>query len=143
MDIGGRMRILIILLFLSQNVLAQEVVIRDSVTTGYKAQVNKLGTKYGLGVDSTPATAIYYGQTTVSNAGTAVVLGSSTAIRSVCIKALTGNTGKMYVGDTSVTSSNGYELPKDVSICLDINNLNLVYINASVNGEAVSYVAVN
>lgn len=135
--------ILFILLIISNISYAQEVVIRDSVTTGYKANVSKMGTKFGVNNDPLPATSIFYGQTTVSTAGTAVVLASTQAIRSVCVKALTGNTGIMYVGDSSVLSSNGYELPKDLSVCLDINNLNLVYINSSVNGEKVSYIAVN
>lgn len=137
-------KVLILLLFLSQIVMAQEVVIRDAVTTGNKAPVNKLGTKFGLGVDSTPASTIYEGQVAVSTAGSRVQLsGSSVPIRSVCIKALTGNTGKMYVGDVTVASSNGYEMPKDLSVCLDVNNLNLIYIDASVNGESVAYIAIN
>lgn len=133
----------LLLFLISSNVFAQEVVIRDSITTGNKANVSKLGTKYGVNNDPLPATTIYYGQTTVVTAGTAVVLASSTSIRSVCIKALTGNSGNMYVGDSSVLATTGYELPKDLSVCLDINNLNLVYINSSVNGEKVAYIAVN
>ncbi len=136
--------ILILLILISNISYAQEVVIRDAVTTGYKANVNKLGTKYGVGVDSIPATSIYTAQITVTTAGTRVQLsGSSVPIRSVCVKALTGNTGKMYVGDITVSSSIGYELPKDVSICLDVNNLNLIYIDSSVNGEKVSYLGIN
>lgn len=140
----NKLKALVLFLFLLPAFAnAQEVVIRDNTTTGYKANVNKLGTKYGLGIDSIPATSIYFGQTTVTTAGTRVVLASSQSIRSVCVKALTGNTGKMYVGDVTVSSSNGYELPKDVSVCLDINNFNLVYVDSSVNGEKVSYIAVN
>lgn len=137
-------RLLILLMFLVEPVLAQEVIIRDNTTSGYKAPVNKIGTKYGLGVDSTPASTIYINQVTVTTAGTRVQLsGSSIPVRSVCIKALNGNTGKMYIGDVTVASSNGYEMPKDVSICLDVNNLNLIYVDSSVNGEKVAYVAVN
>lgn len=134
---------LLIFVLVSFNCYAQEVVIRDNVTTGYKANVNKLGTKYGLGVDSTPATTLYFNQVTVTTAGTRVQLASTTSIRSVCIKALNGNTGKIYIGDVTVSASNGYELPKDVSVCLDINNLSLVYVDSSVNGEKVAYIAVN
>lgn len=123
---------------------SQEVVIRDNVTTGYKANVNKLGTKYGLGVDATPATTIYEGQVTVTTAGTRVQLSvSSVSIRSVCIKAMTANTGKMYIGDVTVSASNGYEMPNDSSICMEINNLNLIYVDSSVNGEKVSYLGIN
>jgi len=120
-----------------------ESVLTDPITTGYKANVNKLGTKYGLGVDATPATSVIINQVTVTTALTRVQLASTTAIRSVCIKANHANTGKMYIGDITVAASTGYELPADVSVCLDINNLNLVYVDSSVNGEKVSYVAIN
>lgn len=135
-----------ILILLAKSVQAapSEAVITDPKTSGYKANVNKLGTAYGLGVDSTPATTIYINQVSVVTSGTRVQLsGSSVPIRSICVKALTANTGKMYVGDVTVTTSNGYELPKDLSICLDVNNINLIYIDASVNGESVSYIAIN
>ena len=137
-------RALILIVVFTQVVMAQEVVIRDNTNTGYKAPVNKLGTKYGLGVDSTPASSVFEGQVSVVTAGTRVqISGSSVPIRSVCIKALTANTGKMYVGTSSVSSSNGYELPKDLSVCLDVNDLNLIWVNSSVNGEKVSYIAIN
>lgn len=137
-------RTLILLLFMTQIVIAQDVVIRDAVTTGNKAPVNKIGTKYGLGVDSTPASTIFENQVTVTTAGTRVQLsGSSTPIRSICIKALHADTGKIYVGNSTVSSSNGYELIADLSACLDVNNINLIYIDSSVNGEGASYVAVN
>lgn len=139
------MKILLIIFFLSfTNAYAQEVVIRDAVTTGYKANVNKLGTKYGLGVDSTPATTLFEGTVTVTTAGTRVQLsGSSIPVRSVCIKAQNANTGLMYVGDVLVSATVGYELTSNASICLDVNNLNLIYIDSSVNGEKVSYLGIN
>lgn len=141
-----RLLLFILLLIVPFSLFAapSEQVITDPKITGYKANVNKLGTSYGLAVDSTPATTIFINQVTVTTAGTRVQLsGASTPIRSICVKALTGNTGKMYVGDVTVASSNGYELPKDVSVCLDVNNINLIYVDSSVNGEKVSYVAVN
>lgn len=137
-------KILLIIVLMASNVFAQEVVIRDSVTTGYKANVSKLGTKYGVNTDSVPATTLYFGQVTITTSGTRVQLsGSSVSVRSVCIKALHADTGKIYVGDITVASSNGYELVSDISICLDINNLNLVYIDSSVNSEGVSYIGIN
>lgn len=137
-------KILIFLLVLGGIGNAQEVFIRDYTNTGYKAPVNKIGTKFGLGVDSTPASTIYDAQVSVTTAGTRVqISGSSIPIRSVCFKANHADTGKIYVGNVGVSSANGYELVADVSVCLDVNNLNLVYIDSSVNGEGVSYVAVN
>ncbi len=135
---------IILFLLISYNVYAQEVIITDNTTSGYKANVNKLGTKFGLGVDSTPATTIFDNQVTVTTAGTSVQLsGSSVPVRSVCIKAMTANTGKMYIGNSSVSATVGYELPNDSSICVEVNNLNLIYVDSSVNGEKVSYLGIN
>lgn len=141
-----KIKLILILLFLMlcRNVFAQEVVIRDYTTTGNKANVSKLGTKYGVNTDPLPAASILFNQVSVTTAGTRVQLsGSSVPVRSVCIKALHADTGKIYVGDVTVASSNGYELIADISVCMDINNLNLVYLDSSVNGEGVSYIGVN
>lgn len=83
------------------------------------------------------------GKTTVTTAGTRVVLASSKNIKSVTIKALSTNTGFIYVGDTTVSSSNGFQLSAKDSISMDISNLTTVNIDSSVNGEGVSYMWVN
>lgn len=89
-----------------------------------------------------PATVILSGQTT-TNAGTRVQLSAtSTGITSVSVKALSTNTGIVYVGDVTVDSSNGRELQTGESIDIDISNLNLVYIDVSVNSEGVSYAGI-
>jgi hypothetical protein len=94
-------------------------------------------------VEIPPATFILNGQSTVTTAGTQVQLNStSTGVVTVSIKALSTNTGVIYVGDSNVSSSNGRELQIGESIDIDIANLNLIYIDSSVNGEGVSYVAV-
>ena len=91
---------------------------------------------------STPST-IYNGKKTITTAGTAEALASSTAVKSVVIKALYSNTGKVYVGNSSVSSSNGVELEAGDAIGIDIDNLNKIYIDADNDGEGVSYIATN
>ncbi len=87
-------------------------------------------------------TAIYHGQTTVTTAGTEVALAASQAILSgVTIKALASNTGIMYIGANPVTSSTGFALAAGEQIFIEISNLATVYVDASVNGEKVSYIA--
>lgn len=87
-------------------------------------------------------TSIYNGKTTVTTAGTRVALASSQAITSgVTIKALAANTGIIYVGNSSVASTNGYQLSAGDSVFLEIANLNTVNIDSSVNGEGVTYLA--
>ena len=83
------------------------------------------------------------GRTTVTTAGTRVVLAGSTTVKSVTIKALGTNTGIIYVGDSAVSSSNGFPLYARDTISMDISNLNTLYIDSSVNNEGIAYIAVN
>jgi hypothetical protein len=87
-------------------------------------------------------TSIYNGQKTVSTAGTAEALSASQAIlQGVTIKALSDNTGNIYVGDSSVDDTNGYVLASGEVLPLPIANLSTVYIDADNDGEGVSFVA--
>lgn len=63
--------------------------------------------------------------------------------REVTLIGLSSNTGSIYVGGNDVSSSVfGVELSAKDSITLAVNNTNLIWIDASVNGEGVSYVAI-
>ena len=88
-------------------------------------------------------TTIYNGQTTIGVAGSAAVVKSTTTIKSITVKALVTNTGIVYVGDSSVDNTNGYELEAGESISLDVSDTASVYVDVSVNGEGVSYIAIN
>jgi len=88
-------------------------------------------------------TGITHGKTTVTTAGTRVALASSTAVKSVTIKALVTNTGTIYVGGNTVSSSNGFQLAAGEAVSMDLSNLNTINIDSSVNGEGVTYVAVS
>ena len=69
----------------------------------------------------------------------AEVLTSSTACKHVDIMATVANTGIIYVGGSGVTSATGIAIyPGDV-YSLDIDDLNDVYVLATVNGENVQY----
>ena len=73
----------------------------------------------------------------------AEVLTSSTACKHVDIMAATGNTGIIYVGGSGVTSATGIALYAGDVYSLDIDDLNDVYVLASVNGEDVQWVYYN
>lgn len=88
-------------------------------------------------------TTVLNGKKTVTTAGTRVTLAASTTCKSVTIKALAANTGTIYVGDTSVASTNGYALAPGETVTLDIANLNTVNLDSSVNGEGVTYIGNN
>lgn len=89
-------------------------------------------------------TSIEFGQKTVSSSGTAEQLvGSSTTVsEGVVIKALASNSTAVYVGDSGVTTSNGFELiDPGEQIFLAIDDLQKVYIDVDTGGEGVSYIA--
>jgi len=88
-------------------------------------------------------TTISNGKTTVTTSGTRVTLASSTAVKSVTIKALSTNTGIIYVGNSSVASTNGFQLQAGETVSMDIANLNTVNLDSSVSGEGVTYIAVS
>src|SRR3990167_4129319 len=78
------------------------------------------------------------GSKDVTTAGTRVQLSAtSVACKKVHIQAKVGNTGSIYVGGSTVASTRGIELLPLATITLTISNLNLVYIDSSVNGEGV------
>ena len=97
----------------------------------------------GSGVTLTPGKALGTlgnGQKTVASAGTAEALAASTTCVSITMKALLTNTGSVYVGDSSVDSSNGFILAAGDALALDISDLATIYLDADVNGEGVSFI---
>lgn len=88
-------------------------------------------------------TTISNGKTTVTTAGTRVTLAASTTVKSVTIKALSTNSGIIYVGNATVASTNGFQLSAGDAVSMDIANLNTVNLDSSVNGEGVTYIAIN
>lgn len=85
------------------------------------------------------------GQTTVTSAGTEVVLTSSPvrANGPVAVRALSGNTGKVYVGnagDGTVSATTGYELAAgDQIIFANVGALSTIMVDAATDGDKVSW----
>ena len=78
-----------------------------------------------------------------SGTGGSGLANSSIPCKHIDIMAAVANTGIIYVGGSGVTSSTGIALyPGDV-YSIDIDNLNDVYVVASVNGENVQYTYFN
>jgi len=88
-------------------------------------------------------TGIGHGVTTVTTAGTDVVLAASTACKRVVIQSQTDNTNLIAVGatgvDATIATGNGVVLYPGDAFELEIDNLNDVYIDSLVNGEGVRY----
>ena len=92
--------------------------------------------------DVAAPTAIYSGKTTVAAAGTRVALASAQAVLGVTIKALSTNSGKIYVGGAAVAAANGFQLAAGETASLDISDLSTIEIDSDINGEGVTYLAV-
>jgi len=73
----------------------------------------------------------------------AEVLASSQACKHIDVMAAIANTGIIYVGGSGVTAADGIGLYAGDVYSLDIDNVNDVYVVASVNGEDVQYVYYN
>lgn len=91
---------------------------------------------------SVTITSVFSGKTIVTTAGVRVQLSSNTS-QAVTIKALSTNTGIIYIGNVSVSASNGHQLSAGDSESFDVSNTNIVYIDSSVNGEGVTFLGIN
>jgi hypothetical protein len=86
---------------------------------------------------------VFYGRLkNVVTAGTRVRL-DSLPCREVTVIARKSNTGSIFIGGSDMSGTNfGVELEANESFTFTINNANLIYIDASVSGEGVSYVTI-
>jgi len=73
----------------------------------------------------------------------AEVLTTSTACKHVDIMAAVANTGIIYVGGSGVTAATGIALYAGDVYSIAIDNLNDVYVIATVDGENVQYTYYN
>jgi hypothetical protein len=88
----------------------------------------------------TPPTAISHAVVSIPTAGTRVQLAAF-ACKCVLIKALTTNTGNVYVGGSAVAAANGYPLAPGDTIAVDISNVNLMYVDTATNSNSVAWIA--
>lgn len=73
----------------------------------------------------------------VTAAGTAEQVISTNEFGYLHIKADKDNTQSIYVGDSDVDSTNGFELEAGEAVTMQVDPLGAIYIDADVNGELV------
>lgn len=86
---------------------------------------------------STP-TIVQYGQATVSVTNTAVQL-TNQAVSGVVVQALAGNSANVVIGDSSVTTSNGFQLQPGQATGVAIDNVDKLYVNGTA-GDGVCWI---
>ena len=80
----------------------------------------------------------------MTTAGSAETLvASSTACKTVIIEGKEANTGKVFIGDSGVSSSDGIYIYATQQVILEIDDLQKIYLDVSVNGEGVVYTYFN
>ena len=116
------------------NAIKTAVEIIDNAISGSEMQVDTVSTVQPAGFGS-----IGHGSNT--DVGTsAEVLASTQACKHIDIMAAIANSGIIYVGGSGVTAATGIGLYAGDVYSVDIDNVNDVYVVASVNGEDVQYV---
>jgi hypothetical protein len=94
-----------------------------------------------LPITSLGSSMLVTGIVNVTTSGTRVQL-PDIPCREITLIAKTGTTGVIYVGDANTSSlSYGIDLSERDSYTFAVSNANMLYIDASVSGEGVSYVA--
>jgi hypothetical protein len=90
--------------------------------------------------DTSVPSAITSGNKNVTTAGTAVKLvAATTACKRIYITGKTTNTGIIYIGGSTVASTDGTFIYTSQTIVLDIDDVFKVWIDSAVNGEGVQF----
>ena len=89
---------------------------------------------------SNPET-ISIGNKTIATPGSEEILAAAGALRvGVTVKALSTNTGIVFIGNSSVDSTNGFQLSAGEQVFLSVGDLNQVYVDVAVGSEGVTYI---
>jgi len=83
-----------------------------------------------------------YNQLTVGTSATPLVTSSIPLMFGVVVKADINNSGNVYVGDSSVSTSNGYCLTAGEGIAFEIYDASKVYVVADTDNQKVYWLGV-
>ena len=85
-------------------------------------------TQSGTWNTGTPSATINIGQTTSAVTATQLTASSIAMTNGVVIQALSTNTASVFIGNSGVTTANGFELTAGSSLTISPSNINLVYV---------------
>lgn len=89
-----------------------------------------------------PPSAFFSGTKAVAAAGTQEALASAqTLTKGVTIKALSANTGTVYVQVSGATAGAGFQLAAGEEVFIAVADLATVFLDVETTGEGVSYIA--
>lgn len=83
-----------------------------------------------------------HNQTTIGTEAVQLIAASTPCKKGVLVKALSTNSGIVYVGKTGVTTGTGYELTAGEVVMIEADNVNKVYGIASAADQKVCWIGV-
>jgi len=105
----------------------------------YGPNGNLISTTHPLAVRQPGSNTFGHGEQDVTTAGTAEQLATQDC-REITILAKDGNSGKIFVGDSTVSASSfGAFLRSGDSVTIAVENTDMIYIDAENNNEGVRY----
>lgn len=78
------------------------------------------------------------GQQTVTTSAVALPAGALT--QGVILESLSTNTVSIFIGNSSVTTSNGTELTPGSSVSVAVNNINLIYVICASSSPIITWI---
>jgi hypothetical protein len=87
----------------------------------------------------TAAPLVYGQQGSIGATALQLTMGGKRLNNGVRIKALAANTHKVYVGDSAVTTANGFELSAGNSEFFPVNDASMLYVVSAGTGDAVCF----
>ncbi len=122
--------------------------ISSVVITAGSAVIGKLGANSGVDIGDVDVTsvsvpaAVKNGKKVVATPGTQLALGTTSAlVIGVTVKAEASNTGIIYVGKSTVSSADGYELAAGEQVFIPIDDIAAVFIDASIATDGATWIA--
>lgn len=88
------------------------------------------------------ASSFSHNQVTVGTSAVLLTTTSTPLKFGIVVKADPNNTGKVYVGDSSVSTSNGYLLTAGEGIAFEIDNASKVWVIADTDNQKVYWLGV-
>jgi len=83
------------------------------------------------------------GQQTVGTSAVQCNLATASGCKSLTIRALAANTGKIYIGgDATVSTTTGHQLNASESLSMDTLGTNNVWLIADAAAQVVTYMAI-
>ena len=121
--------------------VSSDITSMPSVNVGFLPTMNIGLTTHPNGLGS-----VTDGRQVVTTAGTRVQMGAQ-ACKSIAITAETDNTGIIVVGGATVVASlatrQGLPISAGASVTFDVDNANRLYLDSTVSGDGVTWVAIS